>query len=235
MSLQYDHGTSVILSAPIDFSHLPWLGRQAQRLTPQALSRKDPDASVLVLGIPSAIMPAVVSKYVMPVALVASTHSVVPAAWLGVARTQKNCVFLVPDDQRLCPALERWVAFQLLGTDIQSFVTSVASTLSPNSTDAMQDIVRAVLFERDRISRPRDLARTLTLKQNALLKFCRRAGFDRTEHLITMIRQYAWNHLRNDEEVKSMRIDQMLGIRDRSNFRRQLRRALSGRTDIEVK
>ena len=87
-----------------------------------------------------------------------------------------------------------------------------------------EPIVRCLLAAPHSVRRPADVARAVGMSDLRVRAQAREAGFSRVDHLLTHLRLRAGQLLRERTDWPRHRIDQVLGIRDRSNFRRQAAR-----------
>ncbi|HXF95254.1 MAG TPA: efflux RND transporter periplasmic adaptor subunit [Gemmatimonadales bacterium] len=93
---------------------------------------------------------------------------------------------------------------------------------------ALKPLVRAVCTEPRDIRRPRDLARACGLPLVALKKRVAEFGFSRVEQFIVCIRLIAYEQAVAQHRLHANIARRLVGIRDPSNFRRQLGRARRG-------
>jgi hypothetical protein len=93
---------------------------------------------------------------------------------------------------------------------------------------ALSDVVMVVLESPWNVRRPRDLARALRTTIDDLKGRSVAAGFQRLEHVIALTRATAYRCLVDDIRLRPATAYGVLGIRDRSNFRRQLSRTMKG-------
>ena len=85
--------------------------------------------------------------------------------------------------------------------------------------------VRAILSDPWGVRTPGDLAACVGTSVEFLGQRCARLGLRRVEHLLTLVRWLAFEHLVSRLGFKTRTALACVGMRDRSNFRRQWRRA----------
>jgi hypothetical protein len=148
----------------------------------------------------------------------------IPTGWSGLLRSP--LIRLVTIDQDVDGAYEQ-LATLLEGQEESLRLCVIASALERRvpALEAVGDILRCVLEEPWRIRRPRDLAASLGTDVAELRRRARRLGLSRVEHLITAIRFFAFEHLVVVERLPVTRALSIVGVADRSNFRKQCHRA----------
>jgi hypothetical protein len=116
----------------------------------------------------------------------------------------------------------------------RGLVPAVVRRLPP-PVDKLADLVHHLLRDPWAVRRPRDIAVAAGISYRELKQRCADAGLERTEHLITVVRWLAFEHLTNEEHLDRQRALDAVGVGDRSNFRKQVQRAgyLLGRGERE--
>jgi AraC-like DNA-binding protein len=156
-------------------------------------------------------------------AIVPQTLSV-PANWLPVLRQQQVTLLVVPTAH---PAVHPQAA-AALRLRIRSLRIDIAEAVNNRSNDLFhdsKDVVRALLSDPIGIRSPRHLADTLGISLPELERRCAGLKLNRIEHVLTAIRWLAVEHLVSDGHLTVREAMHSVGIRDKSNFRRQWRRA----------
>jgi hypothetical protein len=104
--------------------------------------------------------------------------------------------------------------------EIADAVIRADPTIAP-----MRALVRAVLRDPWSIRHPRDLQLHARLVTDQVANLCRAAGIRRMEHFITKVRALALEYLINTRRLPVRRARMLVGVRNSSNFRRQMRRS----------
>ncbi len=117
----------------------------------------------------------------------------------------------------------------------RGLVRAVVQRLPPPA-DKLADFVPYLLRDPWAVRRPRDVAEAAGISCRELKQRCVDAGLERAEHLITVVRWLAFEHLTTEERLDRQRALDAVGVGDRSNFRKQVRRAgyLLGKGDSEL-
>ncbi len=163
---------------------------------------------------------------VAAVILIATSKQSVPAAWLEVAREANVQLLLTPPANAIDEGRLRNAVAQALERSLDRVVAGVLRRCGKRC-EALEDVVRAVLSDPWSIRRPRDVARALTISLAQLRSICEPLGLGRIDYVLTYIRRCAYEFLTFDCHISSARAFEAVGVRDRSNFRRQVRRARS--------
>jgi hypothetical protein len=95
----------------------------------------------------------------------------------------------------------------------------------PSTFAGLEDLIEVLLNDPWGIRKPQDLATTLGIPINVLAVRCRHLGLKRLEHVLTLVRWLAFEQLIGPMGLDVKTALRLVGMRDRSNFRRQWRRA----------
>jgi len=87
------------------------------------------------------------------------------------------------------------------------------------------DLIHLIAADRGGIRRPRDLARSARASLSVVKKRCRETGARRVEHFITLVRILLYELLTQSRHVAGNVALRLVGVRDRSNFSRQMVRS----------
>jgi hypothetical protein len=162
------------------------------------------------------------------VILVATSKQSVPAAWLEVAREPNVQLLLTRPGNAVDEARLRSTVAQALERNLDRVVAGVLRRCGKR-LEGLEDVVRAVLSDPWGVRRPRDVTRVLSITIARLRTICEPLGLGRIDYVLTFIRWCAWEFLTIDVRMSAARAFEAVGVRDRSNFRRQVRRARAGR------
>jgi len=162
------------------------------------------------------------------VVLIGASKQSVPAGWLEVARQPNVQLLLTSPGDKMDEARLRSTVLQVLERSVERAVAGALRRCG-HRFETFQDLVRAVVADPWGIRRPRDLARVLGVSLPALRHMCEPLGLGRTDHVLTYIRWCAYEYLTVECHMSSARALEAVDVRDRSNFRRQVRRARAGR------
>jgi hypothetical protein len=162
------------------------------------------------------------------VILIATSAQSVPAPWLEVARQPNVQLLLTPSPDSIDEAHFRGAVTRALERNIEHMVAAVRKCCG-QEFDALQDVIRAVLTDPWGIRRPRDLARALGISPAQLRTRCGPVAGGRIDHVLAFIRLCACTFLAGECHIPVAAALEAVGVRDRSNFRRQVRRARAAR------
>lgn len=152
----------------------------------------------------------------------------VDSGWLTLAAHPKMHLVVLDgnerggDHDRLVEALSQ----HLYGPSPLELVDEMASR-DARFADLL-DLVRAVCSHPWAIRHAAELSAASGLRPANLTRRCRTAGFRRVEHFLTAVRVTAHSALVERFGVPSEQAWACIGVRDLSNFRRQIRRASPG-------
>ncbi|MGD2135758.1 MAG: hypothetical protein PVF27_06340 [Gemmatimonadales bacterium] len=161
--------------------------------------------------------------------LIARSEQAVPAPWLEVAHEENVQLLFVPSDDALDEARLRAAVAAVREHNERRVVAGVLRRCG-DLFSGLDDVVRVVLHDPWGIRRPHQLASALHLSVSRLRRRCARVGVPRLEHVITLVRWCACEFLISDCGMRSARAQEAVGVHDRSNFRRQVRRAKAATT-----
>jgi RND family efflux transporter MFP subunit len=158
----------------------------------------------------------------------AYSDGAIPACWLDAAHQPNVHVMR-------CASLERAAGMQALATalaqslvgpgpaETERLVLAKEPALAP-----VQPLVRAICEHPWHVRRPIDLAAVSGTSLLQLRRILEPLGFGRVEHFITFIRWVATEQLIVMRHLSREMAEHFSGITDRSNLRRQLKRAQQG-------
>lgn len=158
--------------------------------------------------------------------LVATSSEFIPGAWLAAAR-EPHVDLVVSASDAIDEAHLRGTVAAVLVHARQRVVAGVLRRCGALFA-GREDAVRAVVVDPWGIRRPRDRARALNVSLVELKASCLPLRVTRLEHLLTLIRWCAYEFLTLEAHLSSARALEAVGVRDRADFRRQLRRARAG-------
>ena len=156
-------------------------------------------------------------------AIIPATQAI-PATWLGLLRSPEIGVVVVPGHH---PGLHPFAAaaLRLRIQGLRSNMVAAVNSRCDNLFAGLDDLVQAVLNNPFGIRTARQLAEALRTTVAALEARCAPLHLTCLEHLITLVRWLSVEYLVNECHLTVCEAMYVLGIRDRSNFRRQWRRA----------
>lgn len=170
-----------------------------------------------------AVTPVQVARLSCPVAACMRTLDVLCAGWVPSIVGGQLQVLVCHSDgaSAYAPAIS-WLERTFLGDWTSSVI---AELIAENpKLEPLIPIICCVLSDPWSIRRPRDLLTRSALTRQAIRTQCSSAGFGRAEHLILFVRRFAYDYLRHRLFLPRRRAQLMSGIRDTSNFRRQVTR-----------
>lgn len=178
----------------------------------------------LLLDRPTGLLPCFAKTHVW---LIAGNRPVAPG-WLDIARLQAvDLVHCVPGDE------ER--GFRALTTALDQYLEGFSGgrlaalvLLREPGLKLAVPLIQIICSAPWSIRRPSQLARAANTTPRTLKLQCGRLGFRRVEHFITLIRNLAFKQLIEMLGCTPAQASVLSGIADRSNLRRQLRRAEAG-------
>ena len=150
----------------------------------------------------------------------------VDSIWLQVARLA-NVKVVVGEPNRIAETIDSVVIdilSRLRGPPTERILQLVVT--SESSLIPLSRLAKAVCDNPWGVRHPRDLARQSGLSLLEIKAQCSMAGFSRVEHFITVVRLIGFEQLVAKEHLSVTVARQVVGIADRSNMRRHVRRAL---------
>jgi hypothetical protein len=143
-------------------------------------------------------------------------HNNVFLSYCGEERTQRGVQSLITS-----------LLHRLAGPDSEE-ITRLVMAKEPN---LKEELVHAVCAHPWLIRRPRNLAATLGRTLGYVKAQVHRFGYQRVEHFITHVRWVGFRQLLEVRGLPQQSAQYLMGIADKSNLRKQLRRATTRRND----
>lgn len=189
-----------------------------------------PEGAVLVLDLTGAMAtvrpPATRMLRNGQVILAVGQDDAIPASWLDVVREPSVRVMRVrPHSEAIHPRVAEALRTSLSGLR-KELSRAVLLQLGSRLPD-LEAAVQAIIDDPWGIRKPAELASAMSLSLDDLERRMASGATPvrRVEHAITLVRWLAFEHLTGQLGVRGKRALSMVGIRDRSNLRRQWRRA----------
>ncbi len=154
----------------------------------------------------------------------------VPAAWLAVAHEPRVELLLASSGDSIDEARLRGTVARVLEHARERVVAGVLRRCR-SLFQERESVVRALVADPWGIRLPRDLARALGVSLAELKHTCLPTQLSRPQHVLTLVRWCAYEFLTLEAHLSPVRALEAVGVRDRSDFRRQLRRARAGLRD----
>ncbi len=149
--------------------------------------------------------------------------SPIPSEWVPILREDRARVVPLisgrPDTNGLLSALREAIA-EPSGTEIAGLVINGEPLLRP-----LGPLVLAICCRPWSVRRLRELAQAVGTRPRDVLLQCEASGFERAEHLIICVKTIALEQLCGSKGTPLSVARRLVGIRDPSNARRQLKRA----------
>lgn len=148
----------------------------------------------------------------------------IPASWIRFFQQPEVQVLLVPERSW-------WIHPHLLAAlrgrfgGLQAELVDAVNQRSGGLFQGLSDVVAAIIRDPRTIRRPGDLAAALRIPREELERRLEPLMLGRVEHVLTAVRWLAFEHLTAARGWKVKEALHAVGIRDRSNLRRQWRRA----------
>jgi hypothetical protein len=159
--------------------------------------------------------------------LIAESTQAVPASWLAVAHERNvQLLYISPTDALDEPQLRAAVT-AAQDQNLERLVAGVSQRCG-GLFWGLDDLVRALVRDPWGIRRPHHLASALGISASKLRRMCAPLRQCRLEHVVTLVRWCAYEFLTLDCHVSPARALEPVGVKDRSNFRRQVRRVKAG-------
>ena len=158
--------------------------------------------------------------------LIATSTQLIPAAWLAAAR-EPHVELLLGSHDQIDEARLRGTVVAVLAHARERVVAGVVRRCGALLA-GREEAVRAVVADPWGIRRPRDWAQALNVSLAELKATYLPPRVARLEHLLTLVRWCAYEFLTLDAHLSAARAFEAVGVRDRADFRRQLRRARAG-------
>jgi hypothetical protein len=148
----------------------------------------------------------------------------IPSEWLPLLRRQELNILSIASPH---PLVHPQVA-SILRARIRNLAMGLTNAVLERSTSLLGDcreMIQEILRNPWGIRTPKDLASALRISVADLRLRCSRMRISRSEHILTAIRCLALDYLIGEHQFTVRDAMRAVGIRDRSNFRRQWRRA----------
>ncbi len=179
--------------------------------------------------LPTAVRPeGLASAIIRRQVCVVAGDGLVGGAWLPVVADGVVQVIACPSRERATgyhPVLA-WLAACLRrpsGHEIAEAILRSEAWLTP-----LGELVELVCRHPWEVRRPRQLAVLAAMTPHALKVICAAQGFARVEHFITDVRMVGVERLMTEWQLHQSVAHTLIGVKDYSNFRRQLDRAKCG-------
>jgi hypothetical protein len=170
--------------------------------------------------------PAVSTLEACEVILAVDEHDAVPVGWLDVVRSSSVLVVRIkPDHDRVPPQVATIVQSRF--ACLQDQLVAAILAVAPDWLSEFEQVVRVILRDPWTVRTPDQLARSIGITPHELTAQLRGShpSVKRIEHVITLVRWLAFEHLIGPMHLASKRALSFIGVPDRSNLRRQWRRA----------